>query len=198
MKLTFSRFTIALAAAAMLAASAGPSFAAMGPKDRFSSGHAYTGGPDLPVTLSMIVAGGGPSDFDSVKLVGVLAGAKTAAEVAKLKKPFGAENVGSFLKVFNFVVSDSLAKVTAAKVALPSTPNPDPKDGKALSAALYKLGVNSQGKFNVEYMLDGLVSHPIHVAVMNDIDAKFGRAADANYHVVLTQAMEDLKAVYGL
>jgi hypothetical protein len=37
---------------------------------------------------------------------------------------------------------------------------PDPKDGKALA-------------------LDTLVTHPVHMQVMKDIDAKFGRAADA-------------------
>jgi hypothetical protein len=47
-------------------------------------------------------------------------------------------------------------------------------------------------------MLDHLVSHPIHVQVMDDIDQKYGRSADANYHVVLTQAVLDLKAAYKL
>jgi hypothetical protein len=58
--------------------------------------------------------------------------------------------------------------------------------------------VNAAGRFDVEYMLDGLVSHDIHVKVMDDIDGKYGSKADANYHAVLTQAMTDLKAVYGL
>jgi hypothetical protein len=159
------------------------------PMARFSKTAAYTGAPALPTTLSMIIAGGGPSDFDTVKLLTVLAGDKTSAEVASLTKKFG---------VFNFVVSDSLAKVKAAGVALPSTPNPSPTDGKALAAALYKLGLMSNGSYNVEFMLDNLVSHPIHVAVMDDIDKKYGREADGNYHAVLTQAMLDLKSVYGL
>jgi len=33
---------------------------------------------------------------------------------------------------------------------------------------------------------------------MNDIDAKYGGPADGNYHAVLTQAMNDLKAAYKL
>jgi hypothetical protein len=45
-------------------------------------------------------------------------------------------------------------------------------------------------------MLDRLVSHPIHVQVMLDIDKKFGRYADANYHTVLQTAMTDLKTAY--
>ena len=182
--------------AAALPASAQNTMAA--PKARFSGVMAYTGAPQLPTTLSLVVAGGGPSAFDSTKLVGVLAGSKTQAEVASLQQKFGADNVKSFLTVFNFVVSDSLRYVKEQKIALPSSPNPDPKDGKALAAALYKLGVTPSGNYDVEYMLDGLVSHPIHVKVMDDIDAKYGNAADGNYHAVLTQAMMDLKSVYGL
>jgi hypothetical protein len=189
---------MAFVAGAALLSCASPSFA-KAETARFSSAPIYTGQPALPTTLSMIVAGGGPTDFSSVKLVGVLAGAKTSAEVASLQAKFGADNVTSFLKVFDFVVNDALAKVTAAKVPLPATPEPSPTDGKALAGALYTLGVNPDTKtFDVEYMLDGLVSHPIHVAVMDDIDAKYGKAADGNYHAVLTQAMMDLKSVYGL
>jgi hypothetical protein len=166
-------------------------------KARFSEATVYSGAPDLPLTLSMIVAGGGPTDFKSANLVGTLAGTNTKAEVAKLTKQFGAANVQSFLTVFDFVVADSLKIVTAKKIPLPNQPKPDPKDGKALSAALYGGGV-TDGRYNVEIMLDKLVSHPIHVQVMDDIDAKYGRSADANYHVVLTQAILDLKATYGL
>jgi hypothetical protein len=75
---------------------------------------------------------------------------------------------------------------------------PAPTDGKALSAALYTAGVTPAGRFDVEYMLDTLVTHPIHVQVMNDIDAKYGVAADGNYHAVLTQAIYDLKSAYKL
>jgi hypothetical protein len=167
-------------------------------KARFSNVTSYTGAPDLPLTLSMVIAGGGPADFDSAKLVGVLAGAQTKAEVAKLQKQFGAENVKSFLEVFNFVVTDSLAIVKTKGIKLPSAPSPSPTDGKALATALYKAGVTADGNYNVEVMLDQLVSHPIHVQVMDDIDAKYGSKADGNYHAVLTQAMLDLKAAYGL
>ena len=58
--------------------------------------------------------------------------------------------------------------------------------------------MTADGKYDVEVMLDKLVSHPIHVQVMDDIDKKFGAKADGNYHAVLTQAMLDLKTVYGL
>ncbi|HUN29980.1 MAG TPA: hypothetical protein VMV65_09230 [Alphaproteobacteria bacterium] len=165
------------------------------PRARFSNVLSYVGPPDLPVTLSMIEAGGGPSNFETTKLIGVLAGAQTSAEVKKLTGEYGAADVKSFLDVFNYVVSDALRLAAEAHVALPAQPNPSPTDGKALSEALYNMGVSPQG-FDVEFMLDKLVSHPIHVQVMLDIDKKFGRYADANYHTVLQTAMTDLKSAY--
>src|SRR5690348_11831904 len=164
---------------------------------RFSGPGVYTGKPALQVTLSMVMAGGGPSNFKTVTLLKTLTGPKFNAEVGKLTKQYGKEKVGSFITVFDFVVNDSLRIVKEKHVALPSKPSPDPKDGKALAAALYGAGETGSG-WNVEVMLDRAVSHPIHVMVMDDIDKKFGVAADANYHAILTTAMQDLASVYGL
>jgi hypothetical protein len=167
---------------------------------RYSGAPVFTGSPTLPLTLSVVVAGGGPANFDSAKLVGVLAGPLTDAEVKKLSGQFGPDNVGSFLKTFNFVIADALRLVKQDNIALPSTPLPAPNDGKALSAALYTAGVTPAGNFDVEYMLDHLVSHPLHVQIMDDInnDPALGTRADGNYHAVLTQAMLDLKSAYNL
>jgi hypothetical protein len=196
-----SRWITGLACAAVMVAGAIPALAATwlpnvtDAPSRFSGPGVYTGAPALPVTLSMIVAGGGPADFKTVALVKTLAGDKTDAEVASLTAKFGADKVGNFVTIFPFVVSDSLAIAKAKGVALPSTPNPDPKNGEALAGALWAAGQTGHG-FNVEVLLDRAVSHPIHVQVMNDIDAKYGIAKDADYHAVLTQAMMDLAAVY--
>jgi len=167
---------------------------------RYSGAPVFSGSPTLPLTLSVVVAGGGPANFDSAKLVGVLAGPLTDAEVKKLSGQFGPDNVGSFLKTFNFVIADALRLVKQNNIALPSTPLPAPNDGKALSAALYTAGVTPAGNFDVEYMLDHLVSHPLHVQIMDDInnDPALGTRADGNYHAVLTQAMLDLKSAYNL
>lgn len=143
----------------------------------------------------MIIAGGGPSNFKTLMLVKALAGSKTDAEVASLTKNWVHLKVGDFVTIFHFVVSDSLEIVKAKGIALPSAPNPDPKNGKALAGALWAVGQTGHG-FNVEVMLYRAVSHPIHVQVMNDIDAEYGLSSDANYHMVLTQAMTDLASVY--
>ncbi|MGB8909086.1 MAG: hypothetical protein WCC84_10090 [Candidatus Cybelea sp.] len=157
----------------------------------------YTGAPSLALTLSMVEAGGGPTSFNTVTLLKTLTGPQFDAEVAKLTNQYGKEQVGQFLKTFDFVVNDSLKIVTAKKIALPSQPNPSPSDGAALAGALWAAGQSGQG-FNVEVMLDRLVSHPIHVKVMSDIDAKYGLAADAQYHAILTTAMKDLATAYHL
>ena len=162
---------------------------------RFSGPGVYTGPPALPVTLSMIIAGGGPNGFNTLTLVQTLAGDNTHAEVASLKQKFGTAKVTNFVNVFNFVVADSLRIAKEKNVALPSTPSPDPKDGEALAGALWAAGQTGNG-FNVEVMLDRAVSHPIHVQVMNDIDQKYGLPADADYHAILTQAMQDLATDY--
>jgi hypothetical protein len=163
---------------------------------RFSGPGVYTGQPALPVTLSMIMAGGGPSDFKTITLVKMLAGDKTDAEVASLTQKFGADKVANFVTVFPFVVSDALKIAKEKGVAMPSAPNPDPKNGEALAGALWAAGQTGMG-FSVEVMLDRAVSHPIHEQVMTDIDAKYGIAKDADYHAVLNQAMHDLATVYG-
>jgi hypothetical protein len=163
---------------------------------RFSGPGVYTGKPALQVTLSMIMAGGGPSNFQATTLLKTLTGAKFNAEVAKLTKQYGKDKVGNFITVFNYVVSDSLRIVKAKHIALPSSPDPDPHNGPALAKALWSAGQTGNG-FNVEVMLDRAVSHPIHDQVMDDIDKKYGIAKDADYHAVLNTAMHDLAAVYG-
>jgi hypothetical protein len=202
------RSIAAFAAAAALLATA-PAFAQSGMKSSMSHGMAssgarfggsvYTNNPKLTNTLSLVVAGGGPANFSTVTLFGLLADGKAAAEKAKLVKQFGAPGFAQYVKTFDFVIADALKIVTAKGIKLPATPSPDPKNGKALAAALYADGVDpSSGTYNVEYMLDHLVSHPIHVQIMKDIDAKYGVAADASYHIVTLQIFEDLKSVYGL
>ncbi len=157
----------------------------------------YTGAPALAVTLSMVEAGGGPKSFSTVTLLKVLTGKLFDDEVAKLTQQYGKDQVAQFIKTFDFVVNDSLRIVTEKKVALPAQPSPSPSDGPALASALWQAGQTGEG-FNVEVMLDRAVSHPIHIQVMKDIDAKYGLAADAQYHAILTTAMKDLAAAYHL
>ena len=196
-------FTIRTAAATMLVGLSAAMFspaasAADAPKARFSDVTSYLGAPNLGLTVALVEAGGGPGKFSSVTLVKTLTGPVFEAEVKSLTDKYGADSVKSFLSTFDFVISDSLKLATAANVALPAKPSVDPTDGKALSAALYKAGIDRDGNFDIEFLLDTLVSHGIHTQVMDDIDAKISRKADANYHIILTQAFKDLKGAYKL
>lgn len=97
---------------------------------RFSAPGVYTGAPDLPLTLSMILAGGGPEHFATVPLVTALAGSKTDAEIEALKKKFGDQAVAAFVTILPFAVDDSLRIVKQKGIALPSTPIQIPKTAK--------------------------------------------------------------------
>jgi hypothetical protein len=177
-----------------------PYTSTVGAHARYSKARINLAPPNLALTGALIAAGGGPAAFDAQKLVGALTGngPLTQTELAALTKKFGAQNVASFMKTFDFVISDGLAQAANAGIVLPA-PAPD-LDGKALAAALYAAGVSLHTRYDVEYMLDALFSHVIHVAVMNDIDAdpNLGPAADANYHAVLLQTMLDLDSAYKL
>jgi len=157
-------------------------------------GVVYTGAPDLQAAVSLVVAGGPVGNFSITKAITALAGAATAnAEVAKLTKQYGAAKVTSFVTVQNFAVDDAVKHAAAAGVKFPA---PQLK-GAALAKRVTVLGL-VDGIYYEGTMLDHLVSHAIHEAVMVDIDNKYGAAADANYHRVADQAHVDLAHALGV
>ncbi|MGD0473186.1 MAG: hypothetical protein ABSB70_08200 [Candidatus Velthaea sp.] len=174
----------------------------VGAHARYSKARINLNAPNLALLAAVIAAGGGPTAFDAQKLLGVLTGngPSTQTELAALTKRFGAQNLASFFTTFHFVITDAVTQFAADGMALPASPIPDPTDGKALAAALLATGTAPRGSFDVEYLLDGLVSHVVHVAVMNDIDANpdLGPKADANYHAVFAQMMLDVKSADSL
>lgn len=156
-------------------------------------GVAYTGAPDLQGAISLVTAGGPAGHFSLVTALTALAGAKTAnAEVAKLTKQYGAAKVGSFVAVQNFAVNDAVKIAMAAGVKFPSPM----VHGTALAKRVVMLGL-VDGTYYEGTQLDHLVTHKIHEQVMGDIDAKFGAAADANYHRIADQAHYDLAQALG-
>lgn len=209
-------FRVLGAAAALALAASAPAFAAGKASGHMMSGHmapamvnmnmnsrfggpgVYTGAPALGVTLAVVEAGGGPKDYKTVTLLQTLAGSAFKPEVAKLTKTYGAGEVTQFLKTFDFIIADALHYVTVKHIALPAQPAVDPKNGEALAGALWGASSIGGGKHSVEVGLDHLVGHALHVQIMNDVDKKFGRAADAQYHVILGTALGDLAAAYKL
>jgi hypothetical protein len=160
--------------------------------DRYG-GPSYTGAPDLAAAISLVQAGGGAGSFSTAKALTAMVGTDlTTKEVAKLTKQYGKSDVDSFVTVFSFAVNDAAKLAIAAGVKFP-----EPSlSGKKLAGQLVADGTTG-GTFWTGYMLDHLVTHKIHNQVMDDIDAKYGATADANYHKISNQAMYDLAQALG-
>ncbi len=153
----------------------------------------FLGAPDLAATSSLIAVGGGAAKFSIQKALVAMVGEKaTTAEVTKLTDEYGQADVTAWVNSFNFVVQDAAAKAVAAGVKLPAPT----LTGTDLAVRLVKDG-SGDGVFWTGTMLDHLVTHNIHVATMDTVDAKFGDLADGNYHRVSDQAMYDLAQTLG-
>jgi len=158
----------------------------------------YHGFPHLHLTMAVVDAGGGAARFDSHRLVKTLAGAQASAENTKLVRQYGASRVDSFYTVFTFAIDDAMKKAHNMLIPLPKTAVPDPANGPALAKALYGAGITPSGRYDVGYMLEVLTSHQIHHDIMGDMDKKFTAPVNADFHVILTTAMHDLKRAYGI
>lgn len=157
-------------------------------------GMTYKGAPDLQAAISLVTAGGKPGHFSLVAAVTAMAGATVAhAEVGKLIKQYGAARVMSFVTVQNFAVNDAVRIATNAGVKFPSPM----LHGATLAKRVVGLGLVN-GTYYEGTQLDHLVTNKIHEAVMNDIDAKYGKKADANYHLIANQAHYDLAQALGV
>jgi hypothetical protein len=162
-------------------------------------GPVYDGAPALTVTAALVKAGGGAASFSTAKALVSMLGADTVnAEVGKLTKQYGKDEVGTWLKTFDFAVADSLKIATAAGVTLPDPPGD--LTGAKLAQTLVSAGTASDGTFQIEFLLDKAVSHKIHVQVMNDIDANrdLGKLADLRYHQISNQAFYDVAQALGM
>lgn len=162
-------------------------------------GPVYDGAPALTVTAALVKAGGGPASFFTAKaLVSMLGAVTVNAEVGKLSKQYGKDEVGTWLKTFDFAVADSLKIATAAGVTLPDAPGD--LTGAKLAQTLVSAGTASDGTFQIEFLLDKAVSHKIHVQAMNDIDANkdLGKLADLRYHQISNQAFYDVAQALGM
>jgi hypothetical protein len=157
-------------------------------------GPVYMGSPALAVTASFVKAGGGPGHFSSAKALTSMLGSKLVqAESAKLTKQYGKDAVANWFKVGDYAVADALKIATAAGVKLPK----GTLSGKKLAVTMVTAGLDKDGTFYTEFLLDKGLSHKIHMKVMDDIDAKFGEKADASYHRISNQAFVDAAHALG-
>lgn len=154
-------------------------------------GPIYNGDPALGATAALVKAGGGAENFSFATALVSMLGEKTVnAEVAKLTKQYGKTNVDNFIDGMTFAVKDGLKRASEKGVKLPGPPAD--LHGVALAKGLVRAGTTPDGTFWSGYLFDKTLSHPLHVAVMADIDAKFNHGADENTHKILNQAMYDV------
>jgi hypothetical protein len=160
--------------------------------------HSFRGRPDLALTLAMVQAGGGPRHFNSARLFTVLAGGNAQRESQKLQRLYGKARMAAFMETFNFAVTDLVSLFKMNGIALPAAPRISPKDGKALTVAIYHAGVMPTGKWDCGYMMERLMTHPVHIALMHDINVARGHGPqhDANFHIILTRMIADLRNTY--
>ncbi|HET6726128.1 MAG TPA: hypothetical protein VFH85_09000 [Gammaproteobacteria bacterium] len=189
----------AVGIAALLFATAG--FAAdqeQGQTINMFGGPAYLGAPNLELTAALVKAGGGPEHFSTVKALTSMLGAKTVnAEVAKLTKQYGSESVHNWLAGTDAVVTDALKHATKMGIKLPKAPAK--LHGQTLAVALVKAGTGPDGTYWSGRCYDVLVSHGIHNAVMDDVNAnpKLGMDFDQNVHKITNQAFYDVAHALG-
>lgn len=159
-------------------------------------GPVYSGDPALEATAALVKAGGGAADFSFAKALVSMLGEKTVnGEVAKLTKQYGKTNVDNFIDGMTFAVKAGLKHATEKGVKLPDAPAD--LHGATLAKGLVQAGTAPDGTFWSGILFDKALSHPIHVAVMADIDAKFDHGADENTHKILNQAMYDVAQALG-
>ncbi len=156
----------------------------------------YFGKPDLALTSTMIAAGGGPKEFSSRALFQNLTGVDASRESAALVARFGAENVKEFFITFDAFVDLAIKEAGRQQLALPP---PSVLGGRTLAQSLFAAGVMPDRRYDVGYMLEHLLSRPMHVILMREADASpaVGNAKNAEFHIILGAAMNDLHKLYG-
>lgn len=158
-------------------------------------GPVYNGAPALPVTVALVMAGGGPEHFSLVTALNHMLGAATVnAEIAKLTRQYGNKRVGDWVSGIDFAVSDTLRIVKEKNIQLPA---PAQLSGVELAKTLVGAGTAPDNTFWAGYLFDKALSHGIHMQVMDDTDAKYGGAFDANYHAITNQAFYDVAQALG-
>lgn len=169
---------------------------AQGSGTNMFGGPIYSGAPALNVTAALVKAGGGAEHFSFAKALVSMLGEKTVnAEVAKLTKEYGKDQVNTFITGMDYAVNDALKVATAQGVKLPAAPAH--LRGKALANTLVVAGTAPDGVWWSGYLFDHALSHGIHNQVMDDINKNVSTEADMTTHKLLNQAMFDVAHALG-
>jgi len=192
--------TTMLLAAAIAAFAAGPVLAASTDESAHTQhvqgainmfgGAVYTGEPALAVTAALVKAGGGADNFSFASaLVSMLGEDTVNAEVAKLTKQYGADEVNTFIGGMDAAIGFGLKRATEAGITLPA---PADLTGVDLAKTLVEAGTAPDGVFWSGYLFDKALSNNLHNLVMADINMHASYEDDKITHKILNQAMYDV------
>jgi hypothetical protein len=157
----------------------------------------YNGVPDLALTSTVVAAGGGTHHFEAARLLGALLGSE---RTATFQAHYGKGRVTRFAHTFTYAIDDALRVATKGGAVLPAPSYALAHNGRRLCGRLLHDGTMADGRFDIGYLIERLVSRPVHKAIMRDINANsaYGPAANADFHVLFTDAIGACKAEYRL
>lgn len=172
-------------------------------------GPIYTGDANGELAATFLSTGGGPYAFSIKEALHKLIGQSASEdEIASLRTQFGAQRVAQWMDVFDYSVAQAAVIQHENNVVMPAgyASIHDYFPAMAIPGDANRLGIvgdlvsagTNDNKFYEGLLLDKLVSHSVHRRVMNDIDSKYGPAADADYHIITDQLMVDLAHYAGL
>ncbi len=152
----------------------------------------YSGPPDTATASALIFAGGGPKVYGAKRAYNTILGVQLVDPEIEyhLQRHYGEPAVATWMRLSTFIIKDAERRSTAVDVHLPLPPGP--LVGLRLMKALVRDGTAPDGAFWTGYWLDKLFSHAVHVAVMHDVDERFGTEADATFNRVNNQALYDI------
>ena len=160
----------------------------------------YNGAPDLALASAMIAAGGGPKNFHAATLTAWLAGAHSFAEIAKLDERYGTERRIQYFATFDAFIDRAIVLAGQQHIALPRANKRLVHDRRALATQLRAAGITPDGRYDVGYMIEHLLSRPMHIQLMAyaNADPAIGPKKNAEFHVFLTTEMNDLATLFDM
>lgn len=153
----------------------------------------YHGAPDLKLTVDLVTAGTGPNGFDTKVLFKNMYGDSMAAEAAKLTTQYGAASVSDFFTLMDFSIADVVRMAQRDNVALPAADAP--LSPIKLNRSIVLIGHSPNGKYDVGYMLERLISHKYHHELMMDLDSHFSQERVATFHSILGTVVTDTSQI---
>lgn len=148
----------------------------------------YQGPPNLELAARLFQAGSGPHGYHSKVLFARLYGADAARAKQRLIQRYGARRVAQFFPMLDYSVYDIVRLATTvahAKIPAVSTE----QKPAALQRDLVLAGVVPDGRYDVGYMLERMMTHPLHHLLMQDLDAVYGPRDNAAFHEMLASVV---------